>query len=607
MVTKATNSVLNLVNPPIDNMVLLEGTLDNVAIGTTVPAEAHVTSLEVTDLDSVLVGVPNGVLTEVGIGPGLSLIANVLDVVSQPPVIDRILLTESSTWYCNFTIGDDGTGDGTSGNPWKTIQYTFDTLTQTIDGGGFNVTIIQQAGSGADTVGFICKKSIPGVAEFNLIINGGINTTATSGIGVSHAVVNISGSGTIQGSAFDISVNEAGFITVTGVTLGACSNTKLYAQFGGIALIKGSYTDSGNSGAHWTVDSGGQISVYPASTISISGIPSYSVAFARASGNATIIATLASFSGSATGPRFRCELGGGIFTNSQGLTFLPGSIAGTIEAPGWYDFESTAQDTTVGFSTGNCLFSYLSSSQLILTPINGNTLVINSQREVVPNSVILSNSGLTPSTFYYVYAYMNGLTMTLEASTVAPTWDSNKIRTKTGDPTRSLIGACFTDTSGDFVFDNSHLGVISYYNRRKLFGKMFFADDQSTASTTWVELNSLIRIQFISWDDEDIDFSVNGQAINTLTTNTTMTGVSIDGVFPTLSSLDEIGGSSTAAPNHAISQTLVGTAQAPVTVNAIHYATLIGIVGGGSGQWFGDQVTIPGDAQKILFTLAVRG
>jgi len=37
MVTKATNPFLNLVNPPISNMVLQEGTLDNVVIGSHVP------------------------------------------------------------------------------------------------------------------------------------------------------------------------------------------------------------------------------------------------------------------------------------------------------------------------------------------------------------------------------------------------------------------------------------------------------------------------------------------------------------------------------------------------------------------------------------------
>jgi hypothetical protein len=45
MVTKASNSVLNLVNPPIDDMVLLSGTLDDVVIGSHVPNEAFFTDL----------------------------------------------------------------------------------------------------------------------------------------------------------------------------------------------------------------------------------------------------------------------------------------------------------------------------------------------------------------------------------------------------------------------------------------------------------------------------------------------------------------------------------------------------------------------------------
>jgi hypothetical protein len=52
MVTKASNSVLNLVDPPIENLGLREGIFDNVVIGEHVPNEAFFTELIDTSLTS---------------------------------------------------------------------------------------------------------------------------------------------------------------------------------------------------------------------------------------------------------------------------------------------------------------------------------------------------------------------------------------------------------------------------------------------------------------------------------------------------------------------------------------------------------------------------
>lgn len=84
MVTKASNSVLNLVSPPIDNLVLREGTFDDVVIGQHVPTEATFTELTDTALASPLVGAPNGLLSEVFLGTGLAMSGNVLYCTISP-------------------------------------------------------------------------------------------------------------------------------------------------------------------------------------------------------------------------------------------------------------------------------------------------------------------------------------------------------------------------------------------------------------------------------------------------------------------------------------------------------------------------------------------
>jgi hypothetical protein len=86
MVTKASNSVLNLVNPPIDDMVLLSGTLDDVVIGSHVPQEAFFTELTDTSLAAPLIGAQHGLLTDVFLGAGLAMAGNILYCTVNPPV-----------------------------------------------------------------------------------------------------------------------------------------------------------------------------------------------------------------------------------------------------------------------------------------------------------------------------------------------------------------------------------------------------------------------------------------------------------------------------------------------------------------------------------------
>lgn len=81
MTTKANNSVLDLVTPPIHNMVLLQGVMDSVVIGSTVPAPAHFTQMYDTELASPLIGAPSHRLAQVFLGNGLILTGNVLSVV----------------------------------------------------------------------------------------------------------------------------------------------------------------------------------------------------------------------------------------------------------------------------------------------------------------------------------------------------------------------------------------------------------------------------------------------------------------------------------------------------------------------------------------------
>ncbi len=263
----------------------------------------------------------------------------------------RIKLLVPTPFYANFATGSDSTGDGTIGNPWKTLLHAYDVLVNFYDGGGQAVTINQ---AGTDDGGLVATTPVPGASAINIVLNGGINTSNTEGIGATgDARLILTGAGTIVAAQFCIAASEGGFIDLSGVTLGAAAQAKVYAQLDGQVLITGSYGHTGNSQAHWKQDSGGQISVSPSALVTAAGSPAYSVGFAVALDN-RISCSAATFAGTVTGPRYFVGPGGGIFTNGGGPTFLPGNAPGVIELPGWYDgFPTPGQWVRDASGSGN--------------------------------------------------------------------------------------------------------------------------------------------------------------------------------------------------------------------------------------------------------------
>jgi hypothetical protein len=109
----------------------------------------------------------------------------------------------------------------------------------------------------------------------------------------------------------------------------------------------------------------------------------------------------------------------------------------------------------VNLQHGQCKLTWVSTSSVRLDPLNGNRLIINGTTQTIPAAgVSFSSAGLSTSTTYYLYAYMNSSTMTLEGSTTAPTTSSTDgVYIKTGDQTRTYVGAVDTNSSGDFETD----------------------------------------------------------------------------------------------------------------------------------------------------------
>ena len=119
-------------------------------------------------------------------------------------------------------------------------------------------------------------------------------------------------------------------------------------------------------------------------------------------------------------------------------------------------------------SVGQCRFVFVSTTQCQLQRHNGMYVIINGTPQAIPAAgVNLTNTGLAATTRYYVYVYMNGSTMTLEAVATAPATDTNTgIRIKTGDATRTLVGMVVTSGTSTFLGTGTDFGVASWFNKR---------------------------------------------------------------------------------------------------------------------------------------------
>jgi hypothetical protein len=168
--------------------------------------------------------------------------------------------------------------------------------------------------------------------------------------------------------------------------------------------------------------------------------------------------------------------------------------------------------STLEVSTAGRL-QYTNATTLTFVPFNGNQLYINGVNYTIPAAGITVTTGSTAlSTLYYVYAYMSGSTMTLEASTTAPTSvdTTTGIRNKSADTTRTLVGIFRTNASNQFTANTTR----SWFNRDPIRVSGAFSTNRTTTSTSMTEVNTETRADIVCWDDDLITSTIRGLSQN---------------------------------------------------------------------------------------------
>jgi len=222
-----------------------------------------------------------------------------------------------------------------------------------------------------------------------------------------------------------------------------------------------------------------------------------------------------------------------------------------------------------------------SGANLVLIPFNGNRITINGSVCVIPAAgVSLAPTSLTPSVNYYIYAYMSGATLTLEASTTTHATDATTgVEIKSGDASRALVGLARTVTGPAWSDAINARLVISWFNRRPRQCQAGLGASAGTSSASHVELSSSLRCEFVTWGEHAM-FSFDGYASNSSAGATVATYLYLDGT--------------TVQDAYSVFLNTGASQIGPVSLSAAldmaegnHYVTPFVSVNAGTGTWIG--------------------
>jgi hypothetical protein len=275
---------------------------------------------------------------------GLLAAANNLSDIASAAVARANLgvreqLTATRIYYVRTDGSDSNNGlANSSGGAFLTIQKAIDTVAA-LDLSIYNVTIQVADGTYAGAVAV----SAPWVGSGSVTLQGNTSTPANAllSTGANDCITVLSG-GTLNVTGFKLTNSGAfllhawsGLIRFSLVTFGTCGSQQVRASDGGRFLATGNYTIDGGAANHWSALGNGVIRVQ-GKTVTLTGTPAFSNAFANADLSSTVLVNGNTFSGAATGVRYTATNNAVISSSGAGATYLPGNAAGSTSAGGQY-------------------------------------------------------------------------------------------------------------------------------------------------------------------------------------------------------------------------------------------------------------------------------
>ncbi len=248
----------------------------------------------------------------------------------------RELLTAARTYYVRTDGSDSNDGlSNSSVGAFATIQKAIDVVGG-LDAGIFAITISVGAGTFA---GLLLKDplgagsvTIQGAGATQTILETTSTHTINTGLSRKYQLIGfrVQNSGGIARGLF---CGPGSSVIINGLDFGACAAYHIDCS-GGI-VTAASYSISGGALIHWYAANGGAI-VCAGYTVTLTGSPNFSSAFAACDIAAFLRVNTNTFAGIATGKRYTVANGGVIYVAGAGESYLPGNSAGTVGVGGQY-------------------------------------------------------------------------------------------------------------------------------------------------------------------------------------------------------------------------------------------------------------------------------
>lgn len=257
------------------------------------------------------------------------------------PAVAREVLTANRTYFVNPSTGSDSNDGLSSGAAFATIQKALDVIVETLDLGGYDAVVQVADGTATNAV----KLSAPQTGPGNIIVQGNaanpenVIVSVTSnhcfwadGAGVRLTVKDLEVRTTTSGNGL-LAQNQS-LIEYTNVRFGSCATAHMSSTSYAVIRATGNYSIVGAAPIHHTL-TGGYIEVI-GRTVTISGTPAFSNAYAFTQSLAHLRNSSCTFSGSATGKRYQANTNSVIQTFGGGATYFPGDSAGADDGTGVY-------------------------------------------------------------------------------------------------------------------------------------------------------------------------------------------------------------------------------------------------------------------------------
>lgn len=226
----------------------------------------------------------------------------------------------------------------------------------------------------------------------------------------------------------------------------------------------------------------------------------------------------------------------------------------------------------------NCRLVRTNATALTLRRFNGRSVPFidgagNLYYLQLASEPALANTGLAAGTLYYVYAWDNAGAIALEASTGGYAQHASGLYTKSGSPSRTLVGMARTEgsTPGQFVDSLTQRFTRSWFNEPPVLLWRSGTDGATTTSGTPAEHNGSRRLEFIAWAGEAAQIGWGGAYNNDDPSSDMEASIGVDGTASESGSERVAGQHATGAENIPFYTAAVKSGLS----EGYHYATLL--------------------------------